>query len=235
MPYDLPIFSGTCKSYKYSPALCESDVGAPCAAGGCIVDTCASCMEAACAGSEPIWPEMATAWPWRAPLIVVGTWAIVLAIWATGVLPEIWWTLLGAWCNVVGLWCNVVGTCGIPPGICGTCGIWTSSWPAAAYWQGVNGRFVTECTMLPVCLRSRALRLLNHTWNGAHDTWRLHPRDGIDLTSRHVIYFDIRCTMHNASNIPAFIVPSSFYVCFLFPRVHTWNNQRYLDNTENLG
>jgi len=153
---------------SYSPALCESDVGAPCAAGGCIADTCASCTEAACAGSEPIWPEMATACPWRAPLIVVGTWAIVLAIWATAVLPGIWWTLLGAWCSVVGLWCNVVGTCGIPPGICGTCGM--SSWLAAAYWQGVNGRFATACGMLPLCLRSRALRLLNHTWNGAHDT-----------------------------------------------------------------
>lgn len=147
---------------KHIPLLCESDVGAACAAGGCIVDTCASCIEAACAGSEPRWPEIATACPWRALLIVVGTWAIVVAIWATAV-PGTWCTP-GAWCNVVGLWCNVVGTCGIPPGICGTCGIWASSW--LAYWHGVSGRPATEWGMLPcVCLRRRALRLLNHTWS----------------------------------------------------------------------
>lgn len=137
---------------RYSPLLCESDVGAPCAAGGCIVDTCASCIVAVCAGSEPRCPEMVTAGPWRALLIVVGTWAI----WA--MVPD-------TWCMPPGAWCNVVGTCPIPPGICGICA--RSWWLAAAYWQVVSG--IGEWVMLPACLRRRALRLLNHTWNGVRN------------------------------------------------------------------
>lgn len=136
-------------------------MGAPWAAGGWIVGTCPSCI--ACPCNELRWPEIDTACPWRALLIVEGTWAAEVVADICPLLPGTWWTPPLVCCNVVGLWCNVVGICAIPDGIWGTWGNWASSW--LAYWQGVRGRLATEWAMLPACFRNRALRLLNHTWN----------------------------------------------------------------------
>lgn len=144
-----------------SPGLWERVVGAPWAAGGWIVGTCPSCI--ACPCNELRWPEIDTACPWRALLIVEGTWAAEVVADICPLLPGTWWTPPLVCCNVVGLWCNVVGICAIPDGIWGTWGNWASSW--LAYWQGVRGRLATEWAMLPACFRNRALRLLNHTWN----------------------------------------------------------------------
>lgn len=139
----------------------ERVVGAPWAAGGWIVGTCPSCI--ACPCNELRWPEIDTACPWRALLIVEGTWAAEVVADICPLLPGTWWTPPLVCCNVVGLWCNVVGICAIPDGIWGTWGNWASSW--LAYWHGVRGRLATEWAMLPACFRNRALRLLNHTWN----------------------------------------------------------------------
>lgn len=144
-----------------SPGLWERVVGAPWAAGGWIVGTCPSCI--ACPCNELRWPEIDTACPWRALLIVEGTWAAEVVADICPLLPGTWWTPPLVCCNVVGLWCNVVGICAIPDGIWGTWGNWASSW--LAYWHGVRGRLATEWAMLPACFRNRALRLLNHTWN----------------------------------------------------------------------